>query len=709
MDPEARQRQLFGVLRRLSQRDTTRGSILFMIEDLHWIDGASEDWLEQWVDAIGGTSHLLLVNFRPEYRADWMQKSWYHQLPLAPLGPEAIRELLLDLLGSDPSTAGLADSIHARTAGNPFFTEEVVRSLVESEHLEGTRGRYRLVTPIERLQVPTRVQPILAARIDRLPEREKQVLQTAAVIGKEFQLPLLAAVTDLPKPELDDALRALKGAEFIYEESLYPVAEYAFKHPLTQEVALGSQLRERRRRVHEAVALAVEAAHADKLDEQAALLAHHWEEADQGLIAAGWHRRAADWAGTSDIAAALRHWQRVRDLIAAHADAPEAAKLGAEACRQALALGFRMGMSQEEETLAFSEGKRWTGKSGDVKADALLETAYSIVANTCGRIEEGLRHAIDGERLLRETSDEELRALAPWTAVYPHVCASLFSRARELVQQLIDATRGHPEWGFELWSLSAFSWGHFMRGVIQIYTGELAGAKADIERGIELSRQHGDTESEGWALSWLSELAVVTGDAEAALGPCQRGLEIAEKMGSPYSRTVSNHRLGVALTVAARWPEAIETLEQALAIARERRTGLELEVRLVSWLAEACLGEGDLARARALADEAVALGLRLGVPADLIQAQRTLVHVLFAQEGAAAAPAVCAALDAADRLIDAVGARSLAPLVLLDRAELARLQGDDSGRERALREAKKRFAEIGAALRVQQIDALLAT
>jgi adenylate cyclase len=708
MDPEARQRQLFGVLRRLSQRDTTRGSIVFLIEDLHWIDGASEAWLEQWVDAIGGASHLLLVNFRPEYRSDWMQKSWYHQLPLAPLGPEAIRELLVDLLGSDASTAGLAEAIHARTAGNPFFTEEVVQSLVESGHLQGARGSYRLVTPIERLQVPTRVQPLLAARIDRLPEREKQVLQTAAVIGQQFQYPILAAVTELPKQELDDALRALKTAEFVYEESLYPVAEYAFKHPLTQEVALQSQLRERRRRTHEAVARTIEAAHAGKLDEQAALLAHHWEQADQALIAARWHRRAAEWAGTNDIAASMRHWKRVRELIEADPDAAEAAELGAEACRQTLAFGFRLGLSPEEEARAFSEGKRWTASSGDVKADGLLETAYSIVACTSGRIEEGVRHALEGQRLLLQTEDEELRALAPWTAVYPHLVACKFTRARELLQALLESTRGHPEWGMDLWQLSAWAWGHFMQGAVDIFAGNLATARARLEHGIELARQHADAETEGWALSWLGELAAISGDAEGSLGPCQRSLEIAEKMGSPYSRVLAYHRLGIVLTLAGDWPEAIETLEHALEIAREHRTTLELETQLVSWLAEARLGAGELDRARALAEESVELGRRIAHPANRVQALRALVHVLLAQEGATAAPAVRAALAEAERIVGEIGATSLAPLVLLDRAELARVEGDRAARERALREAKALFAEIGAPLRVREVEALLA-
>jgi adenylate cyclase len=579
---------------------------------------------------------------------------------------------------------------------------------------------------------------VLAARIDRLREREKQVLQTAAVIGKTFHEPILksvlfppfekgglggicdgsdtAARTQIPlnppllkgEGDLAEALHALKSAEFVYEQALYPVAEYVFKHPLTQEVAYGSQLQDRRAQVHAAVARAIEAAHADKLDEQAALLAHHWEEAGQALIAAGWNRRAAEWTGTRDIAASMRHWKRVRELIEADADAPKAAALGAEACRQTLGLGFRLGLSLEEEARAFSEGKRWTERSGNVKAEGLLECAYSVVVNNSGRIAEGLRHALEGERLLLQTSDGEQKALAPWTSLYPYFCAGQLARGRETAQAMIESTRGHPEWGFDQWNLSASAFCHFTWGAFEIFTGNLGTAKAQIERGIELARQHSDPENEGWALGWLSDVAAIAGDAEISIGPCQRALEIAEKMGSPYSRANSYQRLGTSLTIAEKWTEAIEMLDCALTIARQHRTGLEAEARYLSWFAEACLGAGNLARARALAEESVETGRRIAARVDLIQALRTLAHVLLAQEGAAAAPVVGGALDEAERLIGDTGATSLAPLVLLDRAELARLEGDVGGRERTLRKAQQLFADLGAPLRVQQIDALLA-
>ena len=137
---------------------------------------------------------LAVINFRPEYRADWMGRSYYRQLPLTPLGAEAIEELLVELIGSDPSLDGLSELIRERTGGNPFFIEEVVRELAESGALEGERGSYRLARAIDEIAVPTAVESILAARIDRLGERAKEVLGAAAVIGQEFERRLLVRV-----------------------------------------------------------------------------------------------------------------------------------------------------------------------------------------------------------------------------------------------------------------------------------------------------------------------------------------------------------------------------------------------------------------------------------------------------------------------------------------------------------------------------------
>ena len=168
-----------------------------------------------------------------------------------------------------------------------------------------------MMTTLERLVIPTNVRAVLAARIDRLPEAAKRLLQTAAVIGKEFSGPLLEAVAYLPLSEQAGALERLKAGDFIYERALYPVFGYAFKHPLTQEVAYQSQLQSRRAVVHAAVARALEVQAHDKLDEQAALLAHHCELAGEILNAARWHKRAAECLRGGRASVAARPRERV--------------------------------------------------------------------------------------------------------------------------------------------------------------------------------------------------------------------------------------------------------------------------------------------------------------------------------------------------------------------------------------------------------------
>ncbi len=251
LGPEARQRQLFDVMRRLARARSAREPAVDLFEDLHWFDRASEAFLENARrDRARQPRRSLLLNFRPEYHAAWMQRSYYQQLPLLPLGPEAIEELFADLLGSDPSLQRLRELIQERTGGNPFFIEEIVQSLVETGVVAGARGAYRLVTPVEEVG-RARDRAERARGADRPLARARE--ETAADGGGHRQEVLRA---DSPARGRARRRRAFRCSpcsderEFLYQEALYPEAEYSFKHPLTQEVAYRSQLAERRARVH---------------------------------------------------------------------------------------------------------------------------------------------------------------------------------------------------------------------------------------------------------------------------------------------------------------------------------------------------------------------------------------------------------------------------------------------------------------------------
>ena len=218
-----------------------------MFEDLHWIDSETQASLDNLLESLPTARLLLLANYRPEYQHGWGNKTYYTQLRIDPLPADSAEELLNSLLGNNSELQSLKRLLIERTEGNPFFLEESARTLVETKLLMGERGNYHLEKKVESTQMPATVQAVLAARIDRLPVEEKQLLQSAAVIGKDVPFPLLQAITELSDEELRRGLTHLQAAEFLYETSLFPDLEYTFKHALTHEVAYGSLLRERQR------------------------------------------------------------------------------------------------------------------------------------------------------------------------------------------------------------------------------------------------------------------------------------------------------------------------------------------------------------------------------------------------------------------------------------------------------------------------------
>jgi class 3 adenylate cyclase/tetratricopeptide (TPR) repeat protein len=293
--PQRRQRTLTG-LKRVLLRESQVQPLLLVFEDLHWIDSETQTLLDSLVESLPTAQLLLLLNYRPEYQHGWGSKTYYTQLRLDPLPPASADEFLQALLGDDPSLVPLKQLLIARTEGNPFFLEESVRTLVETGVLVGEPGAYHLAKPMESLQVPATVQAMLAARIDRLPAEEKQLLQTAAVIGTEVPLPLLQAIAELSEDALHRSLTHLQAAEFLYETRLFPEHEYTFKHALTHEVAYNSLLHERRRVLHARIVEALEALAGDRVAEQVERVAHHALRGEVWDKALAYYRQAGEKA-----------------------------------------------------------------------------------------------------------------------------------------------------------------------------------------------------------------------------------------------------------------------------------------------------------------------------------------------------------------------------------------------------------------------------
>ena len=276
MDAQIRKRRTLDAIKRVLLRESLNQPLMLMFEDLHWIDEDTQAFLNLLADSIGTAKILLLVNYRPEYQHQWGSKTYYTQLRLDPLGKDRAEEMLAALLGDGKDLIPLKRLIIVRTEGNPFFMEETVQVLLDEGALVRDGAAIKVTKSLNELKIPPTVQGILAARIDRVPAAEKELLQTLAVIGKDFPLALVREITKKPDDEIDSMLNSLQLAEFIYEQPTVGDVEYTFKHALTHDVAYNSVLIERRKLLHERVGSAMEASFAQSIDDHLSQLAYHY-------------------------------------------------------------------------------------------------------------------------------------------------------------------------------------------------------------------------------------------------------------------------------------------------------------------------------------------------------------------------------------------------------------------------------------------------
>jgi class 3 adenylate cyclase/tetratricopeptide (TPR) repeat protein len=324
MDPSIRRRRTREAVKSLIVRESLNQPLILIFEDLHWVDAESEALLNLMADSIGTAQILMMVNYRPEYRHNWGNKTYYTQMRLDPLGPDNAGELLSAMLGDGAAFESLKATIIERTQGNPFFMEEMVQVLFDQGVLVRDGVAVSIAKPLTSIAIPSTVKGILAARIDKLAPGDKDLLQSIAVIGKEFPIGLVRRVVDKTDDALAPMLASLQAAEFIYEQPAFPENEYTFKHALTQEVAYDSVLMNRRRLIHERTATALEEIYAATLDDHVAELAHHYSRSANAAKAIEYLRRAAEQAGArSAYNDAIGYGREALRLIATMAESRE--------------------------------------------------------------------------------------------------------------------------------------------------------------------------------------------------------------------------------------------------------------------------------------------------------------------------------------------------------------------------------------------------
>jgi class 3 adenylate cyclase/tetratricopeptide (TPR) repeat protein len=672
MSPEARQRALADVLCRLVSNPARKKALMLVFEDLHWVDEGSQAMLNGLIDGFAGTKTLVLANYRPEYTPPWAETPCWQAIELEPLRREDTRELLRDLAGEDPSLDGLDEPIHERTGGNPFFIEEIVRELAERGYLEGERGAYRLAKPIEDAGVPVTVQAVLAARIDRLGHDAKHLLQVASVLGKEVSEEALAMSADLDAEAMEISLRELIEGGFLYEIEIYPQRLLAFRHPLTREVAYGTQLAEQRARTHAAAARAlIELNPGDRWDELAALIADHLRQGREPLEAARWSARAAYWAGHSRPHDALRLWHDVMELTSELEEDEEVAALAIHSRLLQLQYAWRVGMSREEEAKLAAEAEEIAERQDDLHSLVLLKVATAVRPGLPHYGPAWLEAVRETVGLADQTEDRHLRAAVRGAGAYAYLCNADFEGFERILDEMLEIVGDDGSVGAGVILGSPIAWGLMGKGMIRREKLEFEEAEELFERALEAALEEDDPETASWVRSNQASL-VIRRDPEAALAIARRNVELTDRLGDVFSRSLALSNLCWAQLIAEENEAALESIEASERLYREAMdNGGEMEGWRGQLRARALVLVGREEEALEVAEEAA----RVTREREMLWSYPVAMLTLARARAAAGADGVEEAFEEAARVARETGATTLLMDIAAEREQIGSCAG----------------------------------
>ena len=576
LSPEAIQTQTFETLRQLVLGGSRRRPLVVVVEDVHWIDATSERFLATLAGSIMNRAVLLLTSHRPGYRPPWADLSASTQISVRPLGPADSLSIVRSVFGLSDLPEELGRTILARADGNPFFIEELARVASDQGQISS---------------VPGTVQDVLMSRVDRLDEVPRRLLQTAAVLGREFTLRLLAAVWE-ESDELDGHLVQLQRGEFLHEAPDAREPTYVFKHALTQDVVYESLLSSRRRMLHDAAGRALEAMYSGRPEEAYDRLAHHWSHAGNSVKAVRYLGAAADVSfrryAHEEAAAALR------EAIHQSMSLPEP-----EDRRQRISLTLRnvhslYFMGRMTESLELLDGLEEAVLALD--DPALTGTFHFWRAHTYSHLGDA-RGADRDARLALEVAERSGDERTAGLALYVQCREGWWTgRFREGIAQGRRSAEILERVG-ERWWLGHC---HFFIAHSLYNLGEFDLAIAEAAAGEAIGDAIGDPRLRSWAAWAAGQYQAERGETEDGVARCLRAVALSPDVPNTAWAVAA---LGFVHRERGEIESAIEQLERAIELARST-SHPRIHARFTIWLSDAYLRAGDHARARLLAVEA---------------------------------------------------------------------------------------------------------
>jgi len=523
MSPEGRKGHILEAINRITLKGSQIRPLIMAFEDLHWMDESSEDVLRYLLENISGARVFMIFTYRPEFVHTWGGRSYHSQVNLNRFSNRESLAMASHLLNTEELDRDLEDFILEKTEGIPFFIEEFIRSLKDLNIIDRTDGKCYLTKGIQDITVPATIQDLIMARIDSLPEDAKEVLQTGAVVEREFGYELIKRVMGLDEQQLLSRLSVLKDSELLFERGIYPQSTFIFKHALTQEVAYESLLKQRRQGIHDRIAISVEEIYADRLEEHYETLAHHYERSGNSAKAIDYLILAGEKSNRHhSVQAANGFFRRAFELmqnrhIALDAETQVRLHLGharaslhmgdidsaADGFKKVIDISRNHGMREHERKglsnltsimymlpirneaeRNLKEGITWAREHQDKAFESTLLSNLSQIAAIHGQPSEAKQMVLNAERIAMETGK-------PGPIFTARVIRAFIERLLGNPQKTVDLTEGMIESLRKSVSLPALPNVMFMRGVALAEIGRIEDAIGMMRDGVDMLEKFG--------------------------------------------------------------------------------------------------------------------------------------------------------------------------------------------------------------------------